>query len=453
RISIPSCRKRICYDDLLDSGGTLYASSNASHQVGVGGFVINDKNEVLVVQEKHFAPALSGLWKIPTGFIHEFLRQTQSEVIFTGTVREVQEETGSDTEFVEVMAFRHVHDVAFQKSDLFFVCLLRPLSKQIMVDDLEIQDAKWMPLAEFVEQPLIQEDDMFKKLIDIFIATLGKRYCGLSVHQLVSKFDDKLSTLYFNTVDDPNLNCQANRFFHSILYCQSIINVQDQINRDREHWKNVLSRIISIIKTFGKNNLAFRGENEKTYQENNGNFLSLIEMFAEFHPFMQEHIRRIKHDEIHNHYLGHNIQNELINLLAIFLSNTSHQDQMSFIIRSLDISTTPINITEYFLEFLEVDDTSGKGFASAMILAKEIALEMNIEPEFRKKRVIYRKKQFDENVDNEITRSLEESFRVDYFLYIVDQAIFSLQNRFEQFEVYENIFGFLFSGEKIEIIR
>ncbi|KAM3266877.1 Nudix hydrolase 8 [Capsicum annuum] len=177
--------------------------SNASHQVGVGGFVINDKNEVLVVQEKHFAPALSGLWKIPTGFILE------SEEIFTGVVREVKEETGINTEFVEVMAFRHAHNVAFEKSDLFFVCLLRALSKQIMADDLEIQAAKWMPLVEFVEQPLIQGDDMFKKIIDIFLARLGKRYCGLSVHQLVSKFDDKLSTLYFNTVDDPDLNCQA----------------------------------------------------------------------------------------------------------------------------------------------------------------------------------------------------------------------------------------------------
>ncbi|XP_070047768.1 nudix hydrolase 8-like [Nicotiana tomentosiformis] len=177
--------------------------SNASHQVGVGGFVINDKNEVLVVQEKHFAPALSGLWKIPTGFILE------SEEIFTGVVREVKEETGIDTKFVEVMAFRHAQNVAFEKSDLFFVCLLRPLSKHIKVDDLEIKAAKWMPLVEFVEQPLIQGDDMFKKIIDIFIARLGKRYCGLSVHQLVSKFDDKLSTLYFNTVDDPDLNCEA----------------------------------------------------------------------------------------------------------------------------------------------------------------------------------------------------------------------------------------------------
>ncbi|XP_059275890.1 nudix hydrolase 8-like isoform X2 [Lycium ferocissimum] len=160
--------------------------------------------KVLVVQEKHSAPALSGLWKIPTGFINE------SEEIFTGVVREVKEETGIDTEFVEVMAFRHAHNVAFEKSDLFFVCLLRPLSTRIMVDDLEIQAAKWMPLVKFVEQPLIQADSMFRKIIDICIARLGKRYCGLSVHQLVSTFDGKLSSLYFNTVEDSDSNCQAN---------------------------------------------------------------------------------------------------------------------------------------------------------------------------------------------------------------------------------------------------
>ncbi|XP_070032673.1 uncharacterized protein [Nicotiana tomentosiformis] len=158
--------------------------------------------------------------------------------------------------------------------------------------------------------------------------------------------------------------------------------VQEQINRDREHWKNVLSRIIVVIKTLGKNNLAFRGKNEKIYQESNGIFLSLIEMITEFDPIMQEHVRRIKHDEIHNHYLGHNIQNKLINLLASEIKNkiidkiieikyftiildcipdASHQEQMSFILRNIDITVTPVRITEYFLELLKVDDTSGKG--------------------------------------------------------------------------------------------
>uniref|UniRef100_A0A5B7B1Z4 Putative nudix hydrolase 8 n=1 Tax=Davidia involucrata TaxID=16924 RepID=A0A5B7B1Z4_DAVIN len=183
--------------------GTCMLPANASHQVGVGGFVINDQNEVLVVQEQHCAPELVGLWKIPTGFILE------SEEIFTGAVREVKEETGIDTEFVEVIAFRHAHNVAFEKSDLFFICMLRPLSTQIIVDDHEIQSAKWMPLVEFVEQPLIQGDCMFKKIIDICIARLGKRYCGLSVHQVVSKFDSRLSSLYYNVVEDQGFNCRG----------------------------------------------------------------------------------------------------------------------------------------------------------------------------------------------------------------------------------------------------
>lgn len=181
--------------------GPCMLPSNASHQVGIGGFVINDLNEVLVVQEKHFAPSLAGLWKIPTGFILE------SEEIFSGAVREVKEETGVDTEFVEVIAFRHAHNVAFEKSDLFFLCMLRPLSTQITIDNQELQAAKWMPLVEFVKQPLIQEDHMFKKIIDIFMARLGKRYCGLSCQKLVSKFDGRLSSLYYNVVPDQDSNC------------------------------------------------------------------------------------------------------------------------------------------------------------------------------------------------------------------------------------------------------
>ena len=77
-----------------------------------------------------------------------------------------------------------------------------------------------------------------------------------------------------------------------------------------------------------------------------------------------------------------------------------------------------------------------------MNLPKEIATKMEIELIFREKSIIRRKKQFDENVNDETTQFAEEYFRINYFLYIVDQAISSIESRFEQFQIYENIFGF-----------
>nr|GEY82010.1 zinc finger MYM-type protein 1-like [Tanacetum cinerariifolium] len=76
----------------------------------------------------------------------------------------------------------------------------------------------------------------------------------------------------------------------------------------------------------------------------------------------------------------------------------------------------------FFKEFRET------GFDKVINVAKEIAIEMDIDPVFRQKRVIRRKRQFDENsVDEDTTYSVEEAFKVQYFLYIVDQALVSLR--------------------------
>ncbi|XP_050915116.1 uncharacterized protein LOC127130086 [Lathyrus oleraceus] len=157
---------------------------------------------------------------------------------------------------------------------------------------------------------------------------------------------------------------------------------QRLIEKEKDHWKNVLKRVISIVKFLAKHNLAFRGSKEKLYEDSNGNFLGLIEMLAEFDSIIQEHVRRVTTQKFHIHYLGYNIQNELISLLgsaikieiirkikqAKYLSvildctpDVSHQEQMSLIIRYVDISSSSVNIEESFLGFLNVNDTSGQG--------------------------------------------------------------------------------------------
>ncbi|EOX93529.1 Nudix hydrolase isoform 3 [Theobroma cacao] len=118
------------------SNSTNTLPQNASHRVGIGAFVVNDKREVLVVQEKNGRFKGTGVWKFPTGVVNE------GEDIYMAAIREVKEETGIDTEFVEILAFRQSHKSFFTKSDLFFVCMLRPHSFDIQKQDIEIDAAQ-----------------------------------------------------------------------------------------------------------------------------------------------------------------------------------------------------------------------------------------------------------------------------------------------------------------------
>ncbi|KAL7610256.1 spindle assembly checkpoint component MAD1-like [Lactuca sativa] len=91
-----------------------------------------------------------------------------------------------------------------------------------------------------------------------------------------------------------------------------------------------------------------------------------------------------------------------------------------------------------------------EGYAISIDNAKAIASDMEVEPIFPKKRQITRKKQFDEiNCEDELL-SPEESFRIEYFIYIVDVAIASLEGRFEQLTNFENIFGFLYDSKRLK---
>jgi len=111
-----------------------------TNYLGVGGLVINDKKEVLVIKEKYFTNAP---WKLPGGLADPL------EDIGAAAIREVLEETGVKTEFQSVIAFRHRHDALWSGSDLYFVVRLKPLSTEIKMDESEVSDARWMAVRNF----------------------------------------------------------------------------------------------------------------------------------------------------------------------------------------------------------------------------------------------------------------------------------------------------------------
>ncbi|KAK2448009.1 nudix hydrolase [Trifolium repens] len=166
--------------------------ANATHRVGIGSFVMNEKHEVLVVRENSGLFQGTGVWKFPTGVVD------QGEDICVAAVREVKEETGVDSEFLEVLAFRQSHNSFFEKSDLFFLCMLRPLSSEIQVQRLEIEGAQWMPFAEYTAQPFIQKSDLLKYINDICLAKIDGRYSGYTPVSTLSNFSEQKFYLYLN---------------------------------------------------------------------------------------------------------------------------------------------------------------------------------------------------------------------------------------------------------------
>ncbi|KAI5330722.1 hypothetical protein L3X38_020848 [Prunus dulcis] len=166
--------------------------ANATHRVGIGAFVINPDREVLVVQEKSGLLRGTGVWKFPTGVVDE------GEDICAAAVREVKEETGIDSEFVEILAFRQSHKSFFEKSDLFFVCMMQPLSFDIQKHDQEIEAAQWMAFEEYAAQPFVQKNELLNYINDICKAKIDGQYSGFSPVPTMSFSDQKMSYLYLN---------------------------------------------------------------------------------------------------------------------------------------------------------------------------------------------------------------------------------------------------------------
>jgi ADP-ribose pyrophosphatase YjhB (NUDIX family) len=135
--------------------------SPPSHYVGVGGFVLNSRNELLVVQEKFGPAAGKGLWKMPGGLCDH------GEDICKAVVREVKEETGIDCSFVSLSCMVQGHRgsgvLRERASDLYCVSVLSCVdeTQEIKAQFDEIALCKWIPVSDVLNQALFKPDTAF----------------------------------------------------------------------------------------------------------------------------------------------------------------------------------------------------------------------------------------------------------------------------------------------------
>ena len=140
----------------LDIHAGSFIPPYATHYTGIGGVVINEDNQILVVSEKYRAAGRGPSYKLPGGAL------TQGEHLASAAVREVKEETGIATEFQALVCFRHWHGYRYGKSDIYFVAKLKPLSDIITMQEEEIAECLWMDVDEFLSSDTIH---LFNKTI------------------------------------------------------------------------------------------------------------------------------------------------------------------------------------------------------------------------------------------------------------------------------------------------
>lgn len=95
----------------------------------------------------------------------------------------------------------------------------------------------------------------------------------------------------------------------------------------RVRWREVLIRLTAIVQSLAVRNLALRGHTETLFTPSNWNFLKEVELMARFDPIMKDHLNCVKRGTAsHNSYLGHHVQNKLIDLLSSKIKSAKVDD-------------------------------------------------------------------------------------------------------------------------------
>ncbi|XP_065675708.1 uncharacterized protein LOC136091916 [Hydra vulgaris] len=163
---------------------------------------------------------------------------------------------------------------------------------------------------------------------------------------------------------------------------------QQLLSVEVQRWQLVLERLFAIVTFLGEQYLEFRGNSDVLHEKSNENFLKLVELLAQFDAVMADHVHQIKNEEINTHYLGKNIQNELIQIIvkqiceeilsklkmAKYFSikvdctqDVSKVEQMSIVLRFVQMENDEVKVCENFINFIPLEQTTGAALTDVIL--------------------------------------------------------------------------------------
>mmetsp|Transcript_22298 Transcript_22298/g.39529 ORF Transcript_22298/g.39529 Transcript_22298/m.39529 type:complete len:281 (-) Transcript_22298:111-953(-) len=171
-----------------------------SHFVGVAGFVLNSKEEVLCIREKSGPSArLPDFWKLPGGLVDP------QEDLRLAAEREVKEETGIDAVFHRLATVQEIHHgnsnalARTGTTDMYCITILKVAdeNQEIVPQADEVAECKWVPLDELLNLRYYSKEGtvfykMFRAAADV---ALGQSP-GLEAESLEFGFTPAVHTLY-----------------------------------------------------------------------------------------------------------------------------------------------------------------------------------------------------------------------------------------------------------------
>jgi len=115
-----------------------------------------------------------------------------------------------------------------------------------------------------------------------------------------------------------------------------------QYNAEINYWKNVLKRIVAVVKFLASRGLGFRCDDEMFGSQNNGNYLGCLELISEFDPFLADHIQNYgNRGKGSTSYLSANICNEFINIIGKKVLTTIISEIKAAKYYSISVDSTP----------------------------------------------------------------------------------------------------------------